>query len=435
MLSTDNTYSRSSYNAPEFKPFQSGCSLCYPSTDYTNTNTNRPTMQYGGSNKSLISNLPGKNLYKPVNYSVPVDKLIKDNFGISYKTSAGGSKNNAHKVKINFKKNMKGGLEDLETNSEESLMMGGKKKKTTKKNVKGGAEHNMMSSEESSMMGGKKKKTTKKNVKGGAEHNMMSSEESSMMGGKKKKTTKKNLKGGENHLEEHDMMGGKKSKSSKKTTKKNLKGGDNCLEENSMNGGKKKKTTKKNMKGGEESWGATGMPIQFYDPKAPLANYPFNSGLNAKSAYGPVDPKDVGVGMLAPMNTSKNAPVPIMSQISQTGGKKKSKLYKNKKGGNGSDFISTLNSRGPSNAPDMYWGIDGEKWFRQFNKTANYIPNSQLAKAATPKLLEGPKNDAVIGYNAFSDVFAPVKGGKSKAKAKPKSKTKSKAKSKAKPKH
>jgi len=466
MLSTDNTYSRPSYNAPEFKPFQSGCSLCYPSTDYTNTNTNtnRPTMQYGGSNKSLISNLPGKNLYKPVNYSVPVDKLIKDNFGISYKTSAGGSKNNAHKVKINFKKNMKGGLEDLETNSEESLMMGGKKKKTTKKNVKGGAEHNMMSSEESSMMGGKKKKTTKKNVKGGAEHhmmsseessmmggnkkkttkknlkggaehNMMSSEESSMMGGKKKKTTKKNLKGGENHLEEHDMMGGKKSKSSKKTTKKNLKGGDNCLEENSMNGGKKKKTTKKNMKGGEESWGATGMPIQFYDPKAPLANYPFNSGLNAKSAYGPVDPKDVGVGMLAPMNTSKNAPVPIMSQISQTGGKKKSKLYKNKKGGNGSDFISTLNSRGPSNAPDMYWGIDGEKWFRQFNKTANYIPNSQLAKAATPKLLEGPKNDAVIGYNAFSDVFAPVKGGKSKAKAKPKSKTKSKAKSKAKPKH
>jgi len=311
-------------------------------------------MQYGGSNKSLISNLPGKNLYKPVNYSVPVDKLIKDNFGIGYTTSAGGSKMNSHKVKLMLKK-------------------------TTKKIMKGGEEHQMMHSEESSLSGGKKKKTTKKKMKGGEEHQMMHSEESSMSGGKKKKTTKK--------------------------------------------------TTKKKMKGGEESWGATGMPIQFYDPKAPLANYPFNSGLNAKSAYGPVDPKDVGVGMLAPMNTSKNTPIPVSFLISQTGGKKKPKTFKNKKGGNGSDFVSTLNSRGPSNAPDMYWGIDGEKWFRQFNKTANYIPNSQLAKAATPKLLEGPKNDAVIGYNAFSDAFAPIKGGKSKSKVK--SKAKSKVKSKA----
>ena len=381
MLSTNNTDSRSSYNAPEFKPFQSGCSLCYPSTDYTNTN--RTTMQYGGSNKSLISNLPGKNLYKPVNYSVPVDKLIKDNFGIGYTTSAGGSKMNSHKVKLMLKK-------------------------TTKKIMKGGEEHQMMHSEESSLSGGKKKKTTKKKMKGGEEHQMMHSEESSLSGGKKKKTTKKKMKGGEQHQmmhsEESSMSGGKK----KKTTKK---------------------TTKKKMKGGEESWGATGMPIQFYDPKAPLANYPFNSGLNAKSAYGPVDPKDVGVGMLAPMNTSKNTPIPVSFLISQTGGKKKPKTFKNKKGGNGSDFVSTLNSRGPSNAPDMYWGIDGEKWFRQFNKTANYIPNSQLAKAATPKLLEGPKNDAVIGYNAFSDAFAPIKGGKSKSKVK--SKAKSKVKSKA----
>ena len=58
MSSSENINYRSSYNAPEFKPFQSGCSLCYPSTDYTNTNLS--TMQYGGSNKSLISNLQVK---------------------------------------------------------------------------------------------------------------------------------------------------------------------------------------------------------------------------------------------------------------------------------------------------------------------------------------------------------------------------------------
>ena len=32
------------------------------------------------------------------------------------------------------------------------------------------------------------------------------------------------------------------------------------------------------MKGGEESWGATGMPSQFYNPKKPLVGYPANSG-------------------------------------------------------------------------------------------------------------------------------------------------------------
>jgi len=44
------------------------------------------------------------------------------------------------------------------------------------------------------------------------------------------------------------------------------------------------------MKGGEESWGATGMPPQFYDPKAPLASFPSNSGKGAKSAYGAIQP-------------------------------------------------------------------------------------------------------------------------------------------------
>jgi hypothetical protein len=70
-----------------------------------------------------------------------------------------------------------------------------------------------------------------------------------------------------------------------------------------------------------------------------------------------------------------------------------------KKGGNGSDFASTLNSRGPSNAPDDYWGVPGEEWFRQFNKTGDYIPNSKLQFAATPLLAGRGDSDVVSGYS------------------------------------
>ena len=283
------------------------------------------------------------------------------------------------------------------------------------------------------------------------------------------------------------------------------------------------------LKGGEETWGATGMPSQFFNANAKLMGYPYNSGNGAKTAYGPANPKDVGMGLLAPNTTSKvntanpatsmktggrkktrkqsgkGFPIPSLSSIpidvvqvnvdkgindvqsflkdlkkdyvksvqkaasvkignqrliqggakSKTTKKKdakktakktekkdtkkvvkksmkkdmkkkdtkkvvkksmnkdtKKKVIKKKKGGNGSDFISTFNSRGPSNAPDNYWGVNGEKWFRQFNKTANYIPNSQLAKAATPKLLAGPMNEKVVGYNSFESTFSPIRGGK-----------------------
>ena len=43
----------------------------------------------------------------------------------------------------------------------------------------------------------------------------------------------------------------------------------------------------------------------------------------------------------------------------------------------GSDWKSTVYSRGPSNEPDVSF-YDGEKVFRQFNNISDYIPNSQL---------------------------------------------------------
>jgi len=80
--------------------------------------------------------------------------------------------------------------------------------------------------------------------------------------------------------------------------------------------------------------------------------------------------------------------------------KQMTKKMSMKKGGSiGSDFASTLNSRGPVNSPDDYWGVPGEEWFRQFNKTGDYIPNSKLPYAATPLLAGTNESGVVSGYD------------------------------------
>ena len=62
MTSSENTGSRASYNTPEFTPFQSGCSLCYPSTDYTGTNI---SMKSGGSvKKAGMHKMPNGSMMK-----------------------------------------------------------------------------------------------------------------------------------------------------------------------------------------------------------------------------------------------------------------------------------------------------------------------------------------------------------------------------------
>ena len=381
-------------------------------------------------------------------------------------------------------------------------------------------------------------------------------------------------KAGGKNLEQNNMgityetaFGGKgkktkKSSSSSKTKKtKKAKKPTKSIVNKTMNGVKKiknmimskvtsmKKKKPKKQKGGQESSGATPMDMRFFDTKANLLSSSADSGMGVNSAYGSIDPKDIGSGMLAPYTTSTsktanhssgqqtggkkskgkvkktkskkeksvlnkimkkmsnikksilpsdkkkksgkkskkqrggeitgfeqnphkysefnhsdNLPqkggkelmkrmssqpivkaqnlttgiidgaVNILNDITKTynksikatenikignqrlikGGKKpkksaakkkpkksapKKKPLKKYKGGNGSDFALTLASRGPANAPDKFWGVDGEKWFRQFNKTGQYIPNSRLAQAATPLLLSGPNNDIVLGYD------------------------------------
>ena len=92
-------------------------------------------------------------------------------------------------------------------------------------------------------------------------------------------------------------------------------------------------------------------------------------------------------------------PVAKKTKAKKPAAKKPAAKKRGHKGGDGSDFALTVLSRGPANAPDAYWGVPGEMWFRQFNKTGDYIPNSRLAEAATPELACTPANRWVTGYD------------------------------------
>jgi hypothetical protein len=105
-------------------------------------------------------------------------------------------------------------------------------------------------------------------------------------------------------------------------------------------------------------------------------------------------------------DTKKSTKKGIKKDIKKEMNKKKIKSSQ-KGGSNGSDFALTLNSRGPANAPNDYWGVNGETWFRQFNKTGDYIPNSQLKYAAAP-ISTGygqPMNNTVSGYDQMDMAF------------------------------
>ena len=425
------------YNTPDFKPFQSGCSKCYPSTDYVGLK--------GGNKKSLVSTKEGVNLYKPKNYTRSMTELSKDNSGVSYNTSAGGAKKKSKskskdkkstpkkttKKKSASKRKMKGGEEswgatgmplrfynpdmkkmDYSADSGKGVKSAygpiepydagvgmlapytTSKSKTANPNTMmktGGVIPKMKSSPI--------KKINKLSNKGFGIINTFFKKLEKNYNASVKET--KNIKIGNQRL----IQGGKKTVPKKKKTKKKT----------------TKNSTGKKMKGGDS------MP-------APLTpEFGMNPGIGTQMAVNTDAPNDL-------LKQMKGAPIDNMASKSMSmeesmmsGGKKKTKKTtkkktapkKKKKGGDGSDWSLTANSRGPSNAPDNYFGVSGEKWFRQFNKTGDYIPNSKLAEAATPGLI-GEKNTKVMGFDRDASKFENVSGGAKKKSAKkttPKKKT------------
>jgi hypothetical protein len=515
---------------PQFAPFQSGCSMCKPSTDYAQVATDYVQVGSGNySNDGLIPVSNGKNLYHAKNYEMNLDQtFMKNNLGIDYATSFGGAKGKKV-VKPKSKKNQKGGeygIFNINQQSDESLLSGGKKSKAKKpkKSLKGGdpmAELSAllsMSEKSDKVMSGGKKKPIRK-MKGGdpmaelsAFLSMNNKSESVMSGGKKKQSKKpvRKMKGGMESsgatpmdqrffnadaalLNYPELSGNDVNSAYGSIVSGNVGTGmlapynsSSCSSANHntmlKTGGAKGKKLVRKMKGGMESSGATPMDQRFFNADAALLNYPELSGNGVKSAYGPIVSGNVGTGMLAPYNSSScssanhntmlktggakgkkpvskkptkkmikkggDGPIPKISDapvsavsskvdgaingfssfmqklnedylksvqaIKNTkignqrlvGGKKapkkksvaKKPKAKKMKGGDGSDYAATQGSRGPANAPDAFWGVPGEQWFRQFNKTGDYIPNSKLAIAATPQLV-GKGSNEVSGYD------------------------------------
>ncbi len=297
-----------------------------------------------------------------------------------------------------------------------------------------------------------------------------------------------------------NIVEGGKKKSSRGRSKTRLSSTKSKSKSRSSSKSKKSSHRRRKMHGGEESWGATGLPPSWFNARAPVPSYSADSGFGARTAYGPASPLDIGKGLLAPYNTNINGNqasmekvggkkkvkktkkskksmrggglIPYMRDsavvgiqkivgntvdgindylksldknfdksvkaaesvkigdqrlIQQYGGKKKStkssslkkKSKKTKKttkrrrsmrGGDGSDFALTLNSRGPTNYPDNGW-YNGEQLFRQFTKTGDYIPNSQLPYAAAPisTLSNIPKGGIVTGFDNLGQQWAPIK--------------------------
>lgn len=121
---------------------------------------------------------------------------------------------------------------------------------------------------------------------------------------------------------------------------------------------------------------------------------------------------------------------PKKTKSSSKGTKKKTQKHKggDDSAGVGSDFATTLASRGPCNYPD---GKSADL-FRIFNKTSEFIPNSMLKYAAAP-VSTGYAPDPNPYPRAYNDDFIggtkkrkpEKKSGSSKSKAKPAKKSSS----------
>ena len=114
-------------------------------------------------------------------------------------------------------------------------------------------------------------------------------------------------------------------------------------------GGKKRGRKGRKQRGGDTNWGATGMPQRYYNPNMEQMNYSSNSGAGVPTAYGASSPLDAGVGNLAPFNVAKGA-APLSMQ--QTGGKKKRRGRRTKKQRGGTFKIKDQPVKGIVNGLD-----------------------------------------------------------------------------------
>ena len=285
------------------QPFQSGCSLCKPSTDYK---------KYWGGNRGryskdgLIPNLASSPLdlknngYNSEKLSKELTgegiDLAKRNYGITYQTTGGVKKRPKRK-----------------TTKRKTTKRKTTKRKTTKRKTK---RSNSITRKLSRNVMNKIKKLGK--VLGTVEKVSVN-------------TTKKVLKKGVNTSAKGYKIG-------RNVTVKGYKMGRNILSELLIDAPKetikelkkvsRKRTKTRKHKGGDTNWGATGMPMQYYDPNY-SAKQPIKDVYNIETPYGKYQPRGCPGEKcnLMPFNPYDNPP----SSVFKTGGKKKSKSTKTRR--------------------------------------------------------------------------------------------------------
>jgi hypothetical protein len=82
------------------------------------------------------------------------------------------------------------------------------------------------------------------------------------------------------------------------------------------------------------------------------------------------------------------------------------------RGGGGSDWLNTVNSRGNVAGPDNHWGVSGQKWSTQFEKSGEYISNSELRRGGY-QLQESAALSPKVPYGLYADssVYGQVGSG------------------------
>ncbi len=96
--------------------------------------------------------------------------------------------------------------------------------------------------------------------------------------------------------------------------------------------------------------------------------------------------------------SSKKAPKPKRKSSRKAPKRKSSSRVTRMRGGGGSDWMSTVQSRGNAAAPDKYWGLDGKTWFGQFENPADYIANSDL-RMGSSELRAQPRVSIPTGFD------------------------------------
>ncbi len=189
-------------------------------------------------------------------------------------------------------------------------------------------------------------------------------------------------------------------------------------------GGKKKKRSKSKKR---KMRGGSGQRIPGMSDAAPVAIQKIVDGsVNTLNGFF----KTLETRFNESIKNAESVKISGVNMFAQTGGKKKRSSSKKRKvvkkkrssskkrsstkkrkmrGGDGSDYATTLSSRGPANYPDNGWA-PGELMFRQFSKTGDYIPNSQLPFAAAPQSTTNgiPPGGIVKGFDNLGQEYAPV---------------------------